>query len=77
MSEPTIKKGLTRRTFLKSTVAVAGATALVGGTSSLAAFADDEAQNSSTEETICYGVCRSNCMQSCRYAAHVVDGKLS
>ena len=76
MSEPTIKKGLTRRTFLKSTVAVAGATALVGGTSSLAAFADDETQNSSTEETICYGVCRSNCMQSCRYAAHVVDGKL-
>lgn len=77
MSESTVTRpGITRRSFLKVTGAVAGVAAVAGGTSSLVAFADGEASNSSPEETICYGVCRSNCMQSCRYAAHVVDGKL-
>ncbi|MCI8367762.1 MAG: molybdopterin-dependent oxidoreductase [Eggerthellaceae bacterium] len=34
------------------------------------------AQGAQAEETVGYGVCRSNCMQSCRYAAHVRDGKI-
>lgn len=76
MSEPIKAKGLTRRTFLKTTAMAGGVAALAGGTGSLAAFADAERPESVSEETICYGVCRSNCMQSCRYAAHVVDGKL-
>lgn len=67
--------GLTRRSFLKTTAAVAGATALAGG---LVACTEPEEYDSAAqvEETVSYGVCRSNCMQSCRYAAHVRDGKI-
>ncbi len=77
MSESAImKSGITRRSFLKATGAVAGVAAIASGTGALTALAESSDSNPDLEETICYGVCRSNCMQSCRYAAHVVDGKL-
>ena len=77
--------GLTRRSFLKTTGAVAGAAAIAAGaTSGLTALAlgDDfvdttDEQPSIKDEQLCSVMCRSNCMGSCRYYAHVRDGKLT
>ncbi len=70
--------GITRRSFLKTTGALAGGIALAGASapalSSLSAA--EKAYADSTTEIGGYGVCRSNCMQSCRFAAHVRDGKI-
>ena len=68
---------LTRRSFLKTTGAVAGAAA-VGATVKLGsvdpittAHADGDAK-----ETVISTSCRSNCFQRCLLNAHVVDGKV-
>lgn len=67
--------GLTRRGFLKATSAAAGA-AVVGSNLVGCAFDAANAGEPTEDEIAGYGVCRSNCMQSCRYAAHVRDGKI-
>lgn len=69
--------GLTRRSFLKTTAAVGTATALGVATPTLYAVASDEdGKASSDKDGVFNCVCRSNCNASCRYHAHVKDGKL-
>lgn len=70
--------GVTRRSFLKTTGALAGATAIgsaAAGLSSLAvkdaAFADAPSEDTSVTLS-----CRSNCFQACILNAHVRDGKV-
>lgn len=75
MSTTRLGGALTRRGFLKSTAAVAGATAIVGGTS-LVALAENAGTEETAEEQIFNCNCRSNCMGSCRLLAHVRDGKI-
>ncbi len=64
---------LTRRSFLKTTAAVAGATAVVGGGSTLMAMAAD-APASGAQEEVYRGVCRPNCFGFCHLNVHVHDG---
>ena len=66
---------LTRRGFLATSAALAGAAALGTGTlSALGAF--DDAERAEQNEEIVSVMCRSNCMGSCRWLAHVADGKI-
>lgn len=78
MSE--VKKALgtvTRRGFLKATGATLGVAAVAAAAApGLAAFAGSEDDAANAGESVYHGVCRSNCMQSCRFNAHVRDGKL-
>ena len=69
--------GLTRRSFLKTTGAVAGAAAVAGAVSpSLQALANEEGGSAAKEE-IFQVVCQNNCnTQACGLKAHVRDGKL-
>ena len=68
---------LTRRSFLKTTGAVAGASCLGAGSfGALRAFADDQDEKPGEGEQLFNCNCRSNCMGSCRLLAHVRDGKL-
>ena len=73
-------QGLSRRGFLKTTVAAAGAAALVGGAGTMNALAATDPFGDSDRadegEQIFSVMCRSNCMGSCRWLAHVKDGKL-
>lgn len=66
-------RGLTRRGFLKTTGAAAGA-AVVG--SSLVPYASAMAETDATivQDEIFNCNCRSNCMGSCRLLAHVREG---
>lgn len=66
--------GLTRRSFLKTTGAIAGA-ATIGcmATSGLSAVADD---TSNEGEKVISTICRANCFQACMLNAHVRDGKV-
>ena len=72
------QRGLTRRSFLKTTAAVAGATALAGGAGTLTALAENlqSGQKPSENEEIHQGVCRPNCGQCCTINVHVRDGKV-
>lgn len=70
--------GITRRGFLKTTGALAGAAAVGGAAAGLSslepkgkAFAEE-----SSEEKVVTTICRSNCFQACLLNAHVRDGKL-
>lgn len=77
MSEPIKTAGLTRRSFLKATGAVAGATALAGGAGSLTALAEEESHSTSEDEKVCDVACFVNCVtMSCGMKAHVRDGKI-
>lgn len=69
---------LTRRSFLKTTGAVAATAALGCGLSSGAALASDfdDEQRAEENEKVFSVMCRSNCMGSCRWLAHVRDDKL-
>ncbi|OUO90844.1 hypothetical protein B5F40_05100 [Gordonibacter sp. An230] len=70
--------GLTRRSFLKTTGATAGIAAcsgLLGGGLAVASSLDDNSRAGENEEIFSV-MCRSNCMGSCRWLAHVKDGKL-
>ncbi len=69
------KASLSRRSFLKTTVAVAGATAVVGGGSTLMAMAAD-APATGAQEEVYRGVCRPNCFGFCHLNVHVHDGKV-
>lgn len=73
--------GISRRTFVKGSVAATVATGIVASTEPwdsgmkmLAASGSEPAGDS--EEKIYSSVCRSNCFQCCRLYAHVRDGKL-
>ena len=71
--------GLTRRSFLKATGAVAGAAAVMGvATPTLQALAADyeSGQKESEQERIFRGVCRPNCFAFCHLNVHVRDGKV-
>lgn len=70
-------KGLTRRNFLKTTGAadVAACLSAVGTNLAVAEELDDD-ERAGDEERICSVMCRSNCMGSCRWLAHVRDGKV-
>lgn len=71
--------GLTRRSFLKTTAAVAGAATVVGGASSLAALAENYSagQVEAQGEQIFRGVCRPNCFGFCHINVHVRDGRVT
>ena len=70
-------KGLTRRNFLKTAGAagVAACLSAVGTNLAVAEELDDD-ERADDEERICSVMCRSNCMGSCRWLAHVRDGKV-
>ena len=76
MSEVKNPQGtVTRRGFLKATGGLLGAaTVATAVPSSLSAFADADQGEVDSGEQIFHGVCRSNCMQSCRFNAHVREG---
>lgn len=73
--------GLTRRSFLKTTGAVAGAAVAAGmqGASSLASFPScvlaEDSQNS-TKEEVFHSACVPNCENTCRLKLTVRDGKI-
>ncbi|WP_165045821.1 molybdopterin-dependent oxidoreductase [Adlercreutzia sp. ZJ138] len=68
--------GFTRRSFLKTTAAVAGATALAGGTGLTALAVDfNSGEPESPSESIFNISCRNPCFQACMLKAHVRDGK--
>ena len=71
--------GLTRRSFLKTTAAVAGAATVVGGASSLTALAENYSagQVEAQGEQIFRGVCRPNCFGFCHINVHVRDGRVT
>ncbi|MBR2789072.1 MAG: molybdopterin-dependent oxidoreductase, partial [Eggerthellaceae bacterium] len=71
--ESTLHQGISRRGFLKTTAALAGAAA-VGGTASVA-LAPAEAM-ADAQEIALPVICRSNCFQRCLLTAHVRDGKV-
>lgn len=75
MGETIKQRALTRRGFLATTAALAGAGALGG--SSLTAFGafDDDARAEAGDKTVSV-MCRSNCMGSCRWLAHVRDDRI-
>ncbi|MBQ9953882.1 MAG: molybdopterin-dependent oxidoreductase [Eggerthellaceae bacterium] len=67
--------GLTRRGFLKTTAAVAGATAVVGSASLTALAAGEEAADAAAEQVFHSG-CRGNCGSKCHQKVVVRDGKV-
>lgn len=70
------QSGLTRRSFLKTTALTAGVASVAGFGLTGCAKTGEAGEEPLAEDSIAYGVCRSNCMQSCRYAAHVREGKI-
>lgn len=70
------QRGLTRRSFLKTTAAVAGAATIAGASSPLTALAETQDQGSDPVESVCIGVCRPNCFSYCPLKVHVRDGKV-
>lgn len=80
MSETKIpSKGISRRSFLKTTGVIAGAAALGGGaTVGLTALAEEyqHGQPENDGEQIFCGVCRGNCFGQCKINVHVRDGKI-
>lgn len=72
------RHALSRRGFLKTTGLVAGAAACVGATGASLALAsafDDDSRAENGEEIFSV-MCRSNCNGSCRWLAHVREGKV-
>ena len=66
------RAGITRRSFLKTTGALAGAAAL--GTGGLAAVGSADAAAPAANEEIRYGFCHGNCICGCRLKYTVRDG---
>ncbi|MEG1518148.1 MAG: twin-arginine translocation signal domain-containing protein, partial [Raoultibacter sp.] len=77
-TEKLVSTGLTRRSFLKTTGAVAGVAAVA--TFGLQGLAEAEeyvaGQNESSEEKIFHGICRGNCSGTCKLNMHVRDGRI-
>lgn len=73
----TVQPTLTRRSFLKTTGAVAGAAAIAGTvTPSLQALADAGDAEEGKKEEVYSSVCRAGCNGGCLLNAHVKDGKV-
>lgn len=68
--------GLTRRSFLKTTGAVAGAAALAGGTNLTALAAEDAAEQAAAGETFSRSYCRGNCGGVCSNIIKVREGRV-
>lgn len=68
--------GLTRRSFLKTTAAVAGAGALAGFSGCSLAPATQSSAGETGEKT-CVGNCRANCHWACLHDVKVKDGVLT
>lgn len=73
MSNVMSSPSLTRRSFLKTTGAIAGASALVGGCTSLLSARQAQADAEAGEE-VRYGFCHGNCICGCRLKYTVRDG---
>lgn len=73
---------LSRRSFLKASAVTAAATGFVMSNpweTGMTALAEAETAQAATavgKEKLVSSMCRSNCFQSCRIYAHVVDGKV-
>ena len=79
MKSRTHGKGVSRRSFLKTTGVLAGAAAVAGSaTGALTALAQtyEPGQRESEGERIFCGVCRGNCSGTCKLNIHVRDGKI-
>lgn len=72
------RSGLTRRNFLKSSGAMAGLATCLGAVGTGVAVADafNDSDSADDGEEVFSVNCRSNCMGSCRWLAHVRDGRL-
>lgn len=68
--------GITRRGFLKTTGAVAGAAALQPTAAPLLTALAEQPEAGPEGEQLFNCICRSNCMGACRLTAHVRDGKI-
>ncbi|WP_165170046.1 molybdopterin-dependent oxidoreductase [Adlercreutzia sp. ZJ242] len=71
------KAGLTRRSFLKTTAVVGGASVVAGGGSALREIAFAEETKGVEEEKVFRGVCRPNCFGYCHLNVHVSDGRVT
>ena len=67
-------KGISRRSFLKTTAAVAGAAAVGGTTMTALAATGEEAAGADEHEVVC--VCGCNCQGNCSMVATVREGKM-
>lgn len=74
MAETIKTGGLTRRSFLKTTGAVAGAAVLGGGAVAVARSAPAVADEGQSAERICSGICHGGCVGGCRFNWTVRDG---
>lgn len=70
-ADQTPTRGISRRGFLKTSVAAGVAASLVGGN-----LAQTPNASADSEETALPITCRSNCFQRCLLTAHVRDGKV-
>lgn len=68
------EKGISRRSFLKTTGAVAGAAAVGGGATTLNAFAAVEDAQTDPDTVVYSGSCRGNCFQGCHIYYKVREG---
>lgn len=77
MSEIKIpKKGISRRSFLKTSAAVAGAAAVSGGTLTALADVAEDAKPSAGDEEEIKCVCGCNCQGNCPLVATVREGRV-
>ena len=68
------QRGLTRRSFLKTTAVAAGAVAAAGAVSPLTALAEsDQPESSEVQTYMCE--CVGGCLGHCTHMVHVKDGK--
>ncbi len=75
--EKSPRRGLTRRSFLKSTAAAAGAVAVAGAAAPTLTALAEEGSPSSAEEQVFAGTCRgASCNSGCSLNVHVRDGKV-
>ena len=76
MSESTTPvKGISRRSFLKTSAAVAGVAA-VGGGATMTALAASDAEGAGTDEHEVVCVCGCNCQGNCSIVATVREGRM-
>lgn len=68
--------GLTRRSFLKTTGAVAGVAAVAGGAVMPGLALANKGPDASDDEQTKYVACRGNCMNGCQFKCTVRDGKI-
>ena len=77
MSESmTPAKGISRRSFLKTSAAVAGVAAVGGGATTMTALAAADAENAGADEHEVVCVCGCNCQGNCSIVATVREGRM-